>query len=72
MQSSCYRHPERRGQYYCQKDSRYMCDECAHCYSPNVYCQFRTACTIDLLKKEEGHTPSEAESGRKEGREQRG
>ena len=29
-----------------------MCQSCACCHSPRVYCQHRTACLIDLLTKE--------------------
>ena len=29
-----------------------MCEECACCHSPRVYCQFRTACLINLLTRE--------------------
>jgi hypothetical protein len=29
-----------------------MCEECACCRSPRVYCQFRTACLINLLTRE--------------------
>lgn len=49
--AQCYRHPDLEASYYCQKDGNYMCDECACCHSPNVYCQYRTACVINLLTK---------------------
>jgi len=49
---NCYRHPEREGTLYCQKDMNYMCRECASCHSPRIYCQYRSACVIDLLDKE--------------------
>jgi hypothetical protein len=52
MDHPCYRHPDRVGSYYCQKDNFHMCDECACCHSPNIYCRFRTACVIHLLTKE--------------------
>lgn len=52
MSSTCYRHPDREAPFYCQKDGNYMCRSCACCHSPRVYCQHRTACTIDLLTKE--------------------
>ena len=48
----CYRHPERDGTYFCQKDGNYMCKDCACCHSMKVYCQYRTACVINLLTKE--------------------
>lgn len=52
MPSACSRHPDRDAAYYCQKDDRYLCRECARCYNPRIYCTFRTACVIDLLTKE--------------------
>ncbi len=52
MTKECYRHPDREADYYCQKDGTYMCGECACCHSPNVYCQYRTACVINILTKE--------------------
>ncbi|MFH1115950.1 MAG: hypothetical protein V1792_18720 [Pseudomonadota bacterium] len=54
MKRSCRRHPDREGVYFCQKDMMYMCEECACCHSPRIYCQYRTACMIDLLTKEGG------------------
>jgi hypothetical protein len=48
----CYRHPDREGSFYCQKDGNYMCRECACCHTPSVYCQYRTACVIHLLTRE--------------------
>jgi hypothetical protein len=52
MSNQCYRHPDREADYYCQKDGNYMCEECACCHSPRIYCQYRTACVIDILTKE--------------------
>lgn len=49
---NCYRHSDRPGFYYCQKDGNRMCDECACCHSPRIYCQYRSACIIDILTKE--------------------
>jgi hypothetical protein len=48
----CYRHPEREGVFYCQKDGTRMCEDCACCHSPRIYCQFRTSCIINMLTKE--------------------
>ena len=52
MSDPCYRHSERDATYYCEKDGIHMCEECACCHSPRTYCQFRSACVIDLLIKE--------------------
>jgi len=48
----CYRHNDRAGLFFCQKDGRYMCEQCACCLSPRIYCQYRTACVINELIKE--------------------
>jgi hypothetical protein len=52
MSNPCYRHSDRDGTYYCEKDGNHMCEQCACCHSPRIYCQFRTACVIDLLIKD--------------------
>jgi hypothetical protein len=53
MSRVCYRHPERSGEFCCQKDGNYMCQQCACCHSPRVYCQFRTQCLINVFTKKE-------------------
>ncbi len=50
--NKCYRHPDRPGNYFCQKDGNHMCEECACCHSPNIYCQYRGACVINMLIKQ--------------------
>ena len=67
MSEPCYRHPEVEGKFYCQKDGNYMCQECACCHTPRVYCRFRTACVIDVLTKEGELTPCEGEETREAG-----
>jgi len=57
VSTSCHRHPDREGAYYCEKDGTYMCEECACCHSPRIYCQFRTACVINLLTKDGDLSP---------------
>jgi hypothetical protein len=52
MSDRCYRHPMEKGTYFCQKDNIHMCEQCACCHNPRIYCQYRTACVIDLLTKE--------------------
>lgn len=52
MTNPCYRHPDREGTFFCQKDGTYMCEECACCHSSRIYCKFRTACVIHMLTKE--------------------
>ncbi len=62
MSMSCYRHPDRKGSFYCQKDGNYMCEECACCHSPRVYCQYRTACVINVLTRAGELSPCEHDS----------
>ncbi len=52
MKEQCYNHPDRDAVYFCQKDNRHFCEECACCHSPNIYCQFRTSCVIEFLTKD--------------------
>jgi hypothetical protein len=58
----CYRHPDRPGTYFCQKDGNRMCEECACCHSPRIYCQHRGACVINMLTKQGELTPCEQKS----------
>jgi uncharacterized 2Fe-2S/4Fe-4S cluster protein (DUF4445 family) len=43
---SCYKHSENPGKYYCSKYNRYVCDECAACQDPKLYCKFRKMCFL--------------------------
>jgi hypothetical protein len=52
MRNPCEYHPDEEGVFFCEKDDMYMCEQCACCHNPNIYCKFRTACVIDLLTKE--------------------
>jgi len=52
MKSSCRYHPEREGNYYCQSDGCYMCEECVRCGNPQLRCKFRDSCTIHFLIRE--------------------
>ncbi|MFH0823308.1 MAG: hypothetical protein V2B18_11205 [Pseudomonadota bacterium] len=62
MKNPCFQHPDRDGPYYCRKDDKYLCEECACCHSPRIYCQFRTSCMIQFLTKEGELTPCEEKS----------
>ena len=42
----CQNHPDREGQYFCSKYMRYLCEECAVCQDPELYCKFRSGCLI--------------------------
>lgn len=63
MRPPCYYHPERKGIYYCQADEKYMCAECGHCPTPQLYCKFRNSCIISLLV-EEGILPNKRENNK--------
>jgi hypothetical protein len=52
MTDYCFRHPDREASYYCQKERRHMCEECACCVSPGLYCRYRTSCVLAMLTKE--------------------
>lgn len=40
-----------------------MCEECACCHSPRVYCQYRTACVINVLTRSGELSPCEHDRG---------
>lgn len=48
---TCVNHPEIESQSVCMKYSKHLCDQCATCQDPELYCKFRSACTIWFLEK---------------------
>lgn len=50
--ASCVNHPDRETVLVCTKYSRHLCEACAHCSDPKLYCKFRTACMIWFMEKE--------------------
>ena len=48
---TCIRHPERETYYKCQKHNIALCEECLECRDPEIYCKFRTACSIWFVTK---------------------
>ncbi|NNF97998.1 MAG: hypothetical protein HKM93_01345 [Desulfobacteraceae bacterium] len=48
----CIRHPDRETHLVCMKYNDHLCDECATCRDPELYCKFRTACPIWFVYKE--------------------
>ncbi|MDM8517073.1 ASKHA domain-containing protein [Desulfobacterales bacterium HSG16] len=48
----CVNHPDRETSFICMKHEVYMCDECAHCRDPEIYCKFRSSCPIWFMHKE--------------------
>jgi len=47
----CANHPDRNAIGYCEKNNRYLCEECAKCQSPGIYCKFRPKCIIWELSR---------------------
>jgi hypothetical protein len=47
----CAGHPELEGRYYCNKYGRYLCDACATCADPKLYCKYRSQCIIWELER---------------------
>ncbi len=48
----CVTHPDRETNLVCMKHQVYMCDECADCRDPEIYCKFRSSCPIWFMHKE--------------------
>jgi hypothetical protein len=48
----CVNHPHRETNLVCMKHGVYMCDPCADCRDPEIYCKFRTSCPIWFMRKE--------------------
>lgn len=48
----CRNHPDRETNYQCLKHSIFLCMECLSCLDPELYCKFRTSCTIWFAHKE--------------------
>ena len=44
------------------KHNVYMCDECAHCRDPEIYCKFRPSCPIWFMHKEKKREEREKEA----------
>jgi hypothetical protein len=49
--SACIRHPHQSGSWYCQKYQVNLCDACRRCRDPELYCRYRSACSIHFLEK---------------------
>ncbi len=50
----CTNHPEKETGLLCMKHNVYMCDECATCRDPEIFCKFRTSCPIWFIEKRGG------------------
>jgi hypothetical protein len=48
----CINHPDRETSILCMKHDLAMCEECATCRDPELYCKHRTACPIWFEHKE--------------------
>jgi len=51
----CKNHPESESNYYCSKHQIYLCEECLSCRDPEIFCRYRTSCTIWFLTKKGGN-----------------
>ena len=47
----CRKHTDRETSYLCSKHNVYMCEECLKCNDPDIYCKFRSACTIWFMER---------------------
>jgi hypothetical protein len=47
----CKNHHDIESTCYCTKYKYPLCDLCAHCPDPDLYCKFRTSCIIHFLEK---------------------
>lgn len=47
----CANHPDRDAIGYCEKNNRYLCEECLECQSPGMYCKFRPKCLVWELSR---------------------
>ena len=50
----CKNHPDRESIYFCSKYKYPLCEFCARCPDPELYCKFRSSCIIRFLEKEKG------------------
>ncbi len=49
----CEKHQDRETSYRCMKYQIYMCAACRHCRDREIYCKFRSECTIHYMEKTE-------------------
>jgi len=59
----CGGHPERDTHYHCLKHDRFFCQDCLRCVDPELYCKFRTSCTIWFEYKEKLREERRREEG---------
>ena len=58
----CINHPDRETNLLCMKHNVYMCDECARCRDPEIYCKFRSSCPIWFMHKEKNRAQRNREA----------
>ena len=58
----CRNHPDRETSYLCSKHNVYMCEECLKCNDPDIYCKFRSACTIWFMERRKARWEKEKRS----------
>jgi len=50
--ATCVNHPEKPAGLVCMKYQIHVCEQCANCRDPQLYCKHRTACTIWFVAKD--------------------
>ena len=49
---TCINHPDRAASLVCMKYHTPLCERCARCRDPKLYCKHRTACPIWFIRKD--------------------
>ena len=45
----CINHPDTDTGYLCMKYNIYLCDQCMECRDPDLFCKFRSSCSIHFI-----------------------
>jgi len=59
---NCLNHLDKETSYACMKHNIYMCEKCLACRDPEIYCKFRTSCSIHFLTKRKGNLDAEEDT----------
>ena len=60
--TTCEHYREDAVHYECQKNQVKLCEACAKCKDPSIYCKFRPSCIIHFMEKERSRTLKQAAS----------
>jgi hypothetical protein len=50
--ATCVNHPDKPTGLVCMKYQIHVCEQCANCRDPQLYCKHRTACPIWFIAKD--------------------